>query len=76
MTSELVGAIRIFAKNKEMTLAKLEKDAGLTQGAISHWNHHSPRVSSIRKVTNTLGIEMSALFREMEKLEKKRKSAI
>ena len=74
MTNALVGAIRTLAKNKEMTLAKLEKEAGLTQGAISHWNQHSPRVSSIRKVTDALGIEMSTLFREAEKLEKRKRA--
>ena len=38
--------------DKHITVAELERKAGLSNGAISKWKNVSPRLESIQKIAN------------------------
>lgn len=50
-----------MAKERGITISKLERDAGLSANSISKWKDHSPRVISVQKVAEKLGVSVSAL---------------
>lgn len=52
------------AKKKGIPLYKLEKEAGLAQGAISKWKTMNPRVDSLVSVAQVLSVSVGKLLKE------------
>lgn len=50
-----------IAKKKGIPLYKLEKEAGLAQGAISKWKTTNPRVDSLLSVAQVLSVSIGRL---------------
>ena len=57
----MVERIRALAKEKGLTIAAIEKEAGIGNGVIARWDEHSPRVSALFAVANVLGVSLDYL---------------
>lgn len=60
------NVVEIAAK-KNMSLCKVEQEAGLAAGAISKWKYNNPRVDSLIAVARVLGVTINRLTRKNEK---------
>ena len=61
-----IDKIYRLADEHEISINRLEKDAGLTNSTISRWDKADPKVSSLYYVAKILGIDMSKLLKETE----------
>lgn len=52
------------AKEHGMSIAKLERTAGLSNGIISRWKVSSPTVKSVKAVARVLGVSVCDLIGE------------
>ncbi|EYE88308.1 hypothetical protein Q428_08895 [Fervidicella metallireducens AeB] len=58
----LVERINNAAKNKNMTLASIERELGFGQGTIRKWDKNSPSCDKVLKVANLLQININYLL--------------
>ena len=59
---------RISGK-RGISIKRLEKKAGLKNGAIGKWRTSSPTVKNLQKVADALGVSVNTLLREEKKEE-------
>lgn len=53
--------IKRIAKSKKIPIYKIEKECGLSQGSISHWNETKPAYNKVVSVANFLGVSVEEL---------------
>lgn len=53
--------VKALADKKGLSIAELEKKAGLSNGTIGKWIESSPKVDSLVKVANVLGVGINKL---------------
>lgn len=59
-----------LAKEQNMSINRLEQEAGLSSGSICKWGKSvSPTVISLKKVADILGCTVDDLIRETEEKE-------
>lgn len=51
-----------ICKERGISLATVEKEAGLSNGAICKWKYSSPKVSSVQAVAKVLKVKISKLI--------------
>lgn len=56
--------VKYYAKKKGLTIAELERTAGLGQNTLYKWKDGSPNLSSLQKVAGVLGVSISTLLKE------------
>ena len=56
--------IKELCKDKGISVASVEKEAGLSNGAISKWNDVSPTVNNLRAVAKVLKVKVDKLLSE------------
>jgi transcriptional regulator with XRE-family HTH domain len=54
--------IKEICKEKGVSVASVEKKAGLSNGAISKWNNASPTVDKLNAVAKILKVKVDKLF--------------
>ena len=54
--------IKMYAKAQNKSIRKVEEKAGLSNGVIGKWRSKSPRLSSLQKVADELGVSIGALL--------------
>ena len=54
--------VQAICKEKGMTIAELERAAGLTNGTIGKWRTSSPTVKSLQAVANVLKVKVQKLI--------------
>lgn len=54
--------IKILCDKKKISIAALEKAAGLGNGTIGGWKTSSPTVEKLQAVAKVLGVEVSKLL--------------
>ena len=54
-------------KNGNISINRLEKEAGLTRGSISKWDDHAPSYEKLKKVADYFGVSVLELTGEQEK---------
>lgn len=59
----LKNIIRL-CKEKNVSVAKLERETGISNGTISRWGTSSPTVENVRKVAEFFGVTVDALISE------------
>lgn len=64
-------AISRIAYKKNLTLADVERKAGLSQGIISKWKTCSPSVDKLIKVADALNITVNRIIKETDLQEDK-----
>lgn len=53
-----------LSKEKGLSIAALEKAAGLGNGVIRRWDEYSPRSDKLKAVADVLGVTVDELLRE------------
>ena len=51
-----------LCKEKGITIAKLERETGISNGTISRWNASSPSVKNLKAVADYLGVTVDSLI--------------
>lgn len=54
--------IKEICEKKGISVASIEKEAGLSNGTIRKWNKSSPTVDSLKAVANVLKIRVEKLI--------------
>lgn len=65
----LYDKIKEVASNKNVTIYRIEKDLGLSNGSISKWNESTPFSTSLIKVASYLGTTVEYLTKEQTSLK-------
>lgn len=60
----LLENITRLCKESKVTIAKLERETGISNGTISRWGTSSPTVENVRKVAEFFGVTVDALISE------------
>lgn len=58
----LLKNINQLCKAKGISIAKLERETGISNGTIGRWGVSSPTVENVRKVAEYFGITVDALI--------------
>lgn len=60
----LFDKIKAICKEKNTSIAAVERKSGLSNGTISKWNAVSPTISNLTAVAKVLGVSVSALMKD------------
>jgi len=60
----LYNSIKKRAYEQKISIYKIEKDLGLSNGAIRKWNSSTPSAVTLKKVANYLGVSIDELLKE------------
>lgn len=63
----LYDVVAHYADGIDLSIAALERRAGISNGSIGRWNSASPSVSNLQKVSDVLGVEVWRLMKEAKK---------
>ena len=66
MKENIVQRIIELCKNKQITIAYLERKANLGNGTIKRWNTSSPSIDKVFKIANMLDVSVDYLYRGKE----------
>ena len=66
----LLTNIRRLCSKKPVSIAKLEKATGISNGTISRWNKSSPTIENVQKVAEFFGVTVNDLLSPMGEAEK------
>lgn len=58
----IYNKIRDICKEKGMSVAAVEKKAGLSRGAISKWNNSTPSAENLNSVAKILKVKIDKLL--------------
>lgn len=61
--------VKELCKKKNITVARLEREAGLGNGTIAAWKQFEPKLSTIIKVADALDVSVTTLINESKKTE-------
>lgn len=53
-----------YCKSKKIPLSVFEKDCGLGNGTIKGWINSNPRIDSLKKVSEKMGVSIEDLLKE------------
>lgn len=56
--------IKERARAADLTIAQVERKAGLKQGSICRWDEHIPGVDKVKAAAVVLGIQVDVLLQE------------
>ena len=60
----LLKNIKRLCRERQITVAQLEREIGLSNGTISKWALSSPTVNNLKAVADYLGVSMDNLLAE------------
>lgn len=58
----ILERITELCRKNRITVAKLERETGISNGAISRWAKSSPTVGNLRKVADYFGVSVDYLI--------------
>lgn len=56
--------VKKLCDEKGITIAQLEREAGLQNGAIGKWRIFNPRITNLQAVAKVLKVKMEKLLQE------------
>lgn len=59
---QLYDRIKQECDSKNITIKQLEKDAGVANGTVGKWRKGAPRVTTLQKISERLGVSMEELI--------------
>ena len=65
----LVNTIRALAKDRDMSMNKLEQTLGFASGTINKWDDNIPSVLKVKAVADFFGVTVDQLLAEREPKE-------
>ena len=63
----LYETVKELCKKKNISVSRLEKEAGLGNGTIAAWKQFEPKLSTLEKVADALGISVTTLINKSKK---------
>ena len=63
----LLENIRRLCSKKSVSIAKLERETGISNGTISRWDKSSPTVENVQKVAEYFGVSVDDMLRAPQK---------
>lgn len=69
----LYNNVKALCENKGITVGRMEKALGFSNGSICKWNDNEPSISKVQKVATYLGVSIEELLSSGEKGYKKMK---
>lgn len=60
----LYDNIKYYAERKGLSILKVEREAGLSRGHIDKWKQSTPRLDTLQKVAEVLGVSITTLLKE------------
>ncbi len=57
----LVNNVRSLCAERNITLARLERETNLGNGAIARWDEHSPSVERVKRVADYFGVSIDSI---------------
>lgn len=60
----IYDTIKALCKKRGLSVTSVEKEAGLSNGAISKWNDSSPTVDKLNAVAKVLNVKVDCLLRQ------------
>ncbi len=58
----MLEKIKALCADRGLSIAALEKKAGIGNGTIAHWDESKPNLASLEKAAAALGVTVSALI--------------
>ena len=58
----LLENIRRLCSKKSVSIAKLERETGISNGTIARWDTSSPTVENVQKVADYFGVTVDELL--------------
>ena len=58
----LLRNITKLCKERNISIAKLERETGISNGTIGRWGTSSPTVDNVRKVAEFFGVSVDSLL--------------
>lgn len=65
----IYDTIKALCKKRGLSVTSVEKEAGLSNGAISKWNDSSPTVDKLNAVAKVLNVKVDCLLRQKDRGE-------
>lgn len=62
----LYDKIKEVAKTKSLSIYRIERDLGFSNGSLRKWNNSTPSATSLKKVANYLNVTLDDLLEETE----------
>lgn len=59
----ILEKIRALCKGRGITLAELERSAGLGNGVIARWGETNPRIDKLKAVADFFGVTVDELMK-------------
>lgn len=56
--------IKDLSKQKNLSIRKVERDCGFSNGTLSKWNNASPSVVLLKKVADYLQVDINVLLED------------
>lgn len=60
----LYDKIKEVAKTKSLSIYRIERDLGFSNGSLRKWNNSTPSATSLKKVANYLNVTIDDLLEE------------
>ncbi|WP_247942312.1 helix-turn-helix domain-containing protein [Streptococcus mitis] len=60
----LYDKIKEVAKTKSLSIYRIERDLGFSNGSLRKWNNSTPSATSLKKVANYLNVTSDELLEE------------
>lgn len=60
--NELVKTIQQLAKAQDKTIKDVAREAGVGENAIYRWSTTEPKISTLRRVADMLGVDYKVLL--------------
>lgn len=60
----LYDKIKEVAKTKSLSIYRIERDLGFSNGSLRKWNNSNPSATSLKKVANYLNVTLDDLLEE------------
>lgn len=58
----LYDKIKEVAKTKSLSIYRIERDLGFSNGSLRKWNNSTPSATSLKKVANYLNVTLDDLL--------------
>lgn len=60
----ILQRIMQLCKERGISIAKLERETGISNGTIGRWDASSPNVNNLKAVANYFGVSIDSLVKE------------
>lgn len=59
--------VKKLCEKKNISISRLEREAGLGNGTIAGWKQFEPKLSTLTKVADALGVSVTTLINKSKK---------